>query len=342
MGRMKLEDVDVVLVDTQNTLWRAAYAQGDLGIRLDDGEWMPTGGVYGSINSVLSLLREIGGLLPPTVVWCWEGKGSRAVRRAIDPGYKERPPVDEEKRHLLELVFHQADLLRSVLKRTAWLQAQTDGWEADDTIGTLAHRFANRGHNVLIYSSDRDMLQLVSDGEPSSEESEGAGSVRLYTPTGNDGGPVWNEAELLDRWGVGPELVTTVKALAGDKSDNVPGVPGVGDVWARKIAAAYGPLANILPAAAKGTLKGTWQGKDWTASSKAKAIHEHELDAKRCLDLVTIRCTVRPVVHAGENDRTALTRALHGLKCNTLASHANMRMMVFDDVVDLGDEGGEE
>src|SRR5207302_8517876 len=102
-------------------------------------------------------------------------------------------------------------------------------YEADDIMGTLAHRLAARGQNVLIVSTDRDLLQLVRAG------------IGVITPASP---PVQasNAEDVVARLGVGPSEVTTWKALAGDPSDNIPGVAGIGTKTATALVKQYGTL----------------------------------------------------------------------------------------------------
>lgn len=113
---------------------------------------------------------------------------------------------------------------------------ERDGYEADDIIGSLSHTYVRQGHDVLIVTGDSDLLQLVESGSravlPGTRR---FGEFREYDP-----------AAVIERFGFEPELIPDYKALVGDTSDNIPGVPGIGDKTAKKLIAEYGDLEEII------------------------------------------------------------------------------------------------
>ena len=114
----------------------------------------------------------------------------------------------------------------------------SEGFEADDVIGTLAEQATRSGFDVVIVTGDKDMFQLVGD------------SVRVFNPR-DDG--TWYDAEgVREKFGVPPERVVDVLALMGDPVDNIKGVPGIGDKGARELIAAFGSLDGLLERAGRG------------------------------------------------------------------------------------------
>ncbi len=152
-------------------------------------------------------------------------------RHEIAADYKgTRSPMQEELRH-------QIPLIRQMLEDAGIPVFSQAGLEADDIIGTLAKRYGAAGKRVSILSGDRDLLQLVDE------------NITLLIPKTKKGGTeveVYHEAEMLEKYGVSPAGFLQMKALMGDSSDNIPGVPGVGEKTASKLIASYGSLEGVL------------------------------------------------------------------------------------------------
>ncbi|MCL2224142.1 MAG: DNA polymerase I [Defluviitaleaceae bacterium] len=131
----------------------------------------------------------------------------------------------------------QVPLLKTLLEKMGVTAASCAGYEADDVLGTLAIKCVAQGLKPVIITGDRDMLQVAS------EEIK----IRLpKTKAGKTEVEDYNASQVLERYGVSPAAFVDVKALMGDTSDNIPGVPGIGEVTATKIIAAYGSLENAL------------------------------------------------------------------------------------------------
>ncbi|MCL2576948.1 MAG: DNA polymerase I [Defluviitaleaceae bacterium] len=131
----------------------------------------------------------------------------------------------------------QVPMLKTLLEKMGVTVASCAGYEADDVLGTLAIKSVARGLKTVIITGDRDMLQLASDEI----------KIRLpKTKAGKTEVEDYNAAQVLERYGVSPAAFVDVKALMGDTSDNIPGVPGIGEVTATKIIAAYGSLENAI------------------------------------------------------------------------------------------------
>jgi DNA polymerase-1 len=254
----------VILVDGRHLLFRCADAMRELGVTDADG-FTNTGAIFGFLKSTLRMYdryAEDGAKL----VVCWEG--GRLYRRDIFDGYKRKEDtMTEELQSFLDVMMEQEKWLRAMLKFAGWHQAVSPGYEADDVLGTLAKSFSLDGQGpVAIYTGDMDLHQCVTD------------DVSVISPPrpGKPGESVWTRAEVEERWAVPPERVPEYKGLAGDKSDRIPGVRGVGDVWAKKLLNAYVSLEELLKAAKTGEVSGEWSGKAWKSKTIAKAIVDDE------------------------------------------------------------------
>jgi DNA polymerase-1 len=156
-------------------------------------------------------------------------KGKASFRDAIYAGYKANrlePPDD---------LKPQFPLVREAAHALGLPVIELDGYEADDIIATYARAARAAGREVIIVSSDKDLMQLIRPG------------VQMYDPMKQK--PI-DRAEVIERFGVGPELVRDVLALAGDTSDNVPGVPGIGVKTAAQLLQEFGDLEGLLAMAA--------------------------------------------------------------------------------------------
>ena len=211
-GRPKL-----YLVDAMSNIHRAYHAIQ----RLSTSSGKPTNAIYGFVTMLRKLLREHS---PEYVAVAWDGP-ERTVRHEAYAEYKaNRAPMASD-------LASQLPEVRRALEAYRIPVLELPGYEADDVIGTLAKKAAAQGYDVVIVTADKDMLQLVSPG------------IRVFH-TGRE--KFLDEAGVQEFFGVAPRQVADVLALMGDSVDNVPGVPGVGQVTARKWISAYGDLPTLL------------------------------------------------------------------------------------------------
>ncbi len=209
------------LVDGSNQAFRAHFAiQSDM--RAPDG--FPTRALFGFTNVLLKLLKD--GRPDYMAVVFDQGK---SFRNDLYPEYKgTRPDMPEDLRR-------QWPELAPLCRELGLTALAHEGWEADDIIGTLATRHASPELTVYIVSSDKDFCQLVNE------------NVRIMdVQNARELGP----PEVVERWGVPPEKIIDLLSLMGDSSDNVPGVPGVGEKTAVKLLTEHGDLESILARAA--------------------------------------------------------------------------------------------
>jgi DNA polymerase-1 len=211
----------LLLVDAPNHAFRAYHAiQSDM--RAPDG--FPTRCLYGFSRMLLALVRDHQ---PDFVAFVFDV--GKSFRNALYPDYKgQRPDMPDDLRQ-------QWGELRPLIEAFGFHVVAIAGTEADDVIGTLACRFANDDVHVGIVSSDKDFGQLVSD------------RIHLLDlMKGVEYGP----SEIQEKWGVGPDRIIDLLSLMGDTSDNVPGVPGVGEKKAAQFIQRFGDLEGVLANAA--------------------------------------------------------------------------------------------
>lgn len=209
----------VFLIDGSGFIFRAYFARADRLMARSDGT--PTNAVY-IFTRMLSKLIEDTDADHVAVIF---DAARRTFRNDIYPDYKaQRPPPPED-------LIPQFPLVREAARAFNVAVVEMEGYEADDLIATYARLAREKGARVTIVSSDKDLMQLVGDG------------ITLYDAVGNRTiGP----DEVREKFGVGPERVVDVQALAGDASDNVPGIPGIGVKTAAQLIAEFGDLDTLL------------------------------------------------------------------------------------------------
>lgn len=211
----------LLLIDGTAQLYRAFYAIKEL----TDPKGRPVNAVYGFAQTLLNLLATFS----PTHAASVFDRPEPTHRHAQFPAYKaQRETVPEG-------LVAQIPLVRSLTEAFSVRPIEQPGWEADDLIATLARRARREGFEVLIFSNDKDLLQLVGDG------------VRLVRPQrpGHKDYEVLDPAGVEQAFGVPPDQVAEVLALMGDSSDNIPGVPGVGPKTAVELIRVHGSLQNL-------------------------------------------------------------------------------------------------
>ncbi|WP_028111283.1 DNA polymerase I [Ferrimonas kyonanensis] len=212
----QLPENPLVLVDGSSYLYRAFHAPPHL--TNSNGE--PTGAVYGVINMLRSLIRQFN---PSHLAVVFDAKG-KTFRDDIYPEYKaQRPSMPDDLRSQIQPVH---DIIRAMGLPLIMIE----GVEADDVIGTLARQAELEGHKVVISTGDKDMAQLVTDNIT---------LINTMTDT------VMDPQGVVDKFGVGPELIIDLLAMMGDKVDNIPGLPGVGEKTALAMLQGIGGLDAI-------------------------------------------------------------------------------------------------
>ncbi|MBU2541526.1 MAG: DNA polymerase I [Candidatus Omnitrophica bacterium] len=208
----------VFLVDANSYLYRAYYALP----ALTTSSGMPTGAVYGFTTFISRILREEQ---PDYLAFCFDS-GKPSFRTEQFKDYKiHRPKMPDE-------LKVQLSKIRELIAAYRLKTFECDRFEADDIIATLAKTLAKKGFSVYIISSDKDMCQLVN------------GHTKIYKP-GKES-VILDAKSVKERFGIGPQQIVDFLALAGDKSDNIPGAAGIGDKTAVKLINQFGSLDNLL------------------------------------------------------------------------------------------------
>ena len=254
----KIADNPLVLVDGSSYLYRAYYAPP----HLTNSKGEATGAVYGVINMLRSLLNQYK---PSQMAVVFDAKG-KTFRNDMYSEYKaQRPPMPDDLRT-------QIAPLHQIIKALGLPLVCIPGVEADDVIGTIATQASKEGRAVLISTGDKDMAQLVDE------------NVTLINTMTNT---VMGPAEVTEKFGVGPELIIDLLALQGDKADNIPGLPGVGEKTALAMLLGVGGVDNILAAPEKMPALGFRGSKTMPAK-----IAEHGDMLKLSYELATIKLDV--------------------------------------------------
>jgi DNA polymerase-1 len=208
----------LVLIDGPNYVFRAFHAVRH---NLTNSKGEPTNAVFGYVQMLRSILKDLS---PTHVAVAFDPRGG-TFRNEMYADYKaHRPPMPEELVSQWQHVFDITDAFK--LNRIC-----IENYEADDVIATLATQADKRGWDVTIVSTDKDLMQLVNERV-----------WMLDTMKRRE----YGIEEVKERWGVGPERIHDLLALAGDSSDNIPGVPGIGPKTAVLLLEAYGDLEGVL------------------------------------------------------------------------------------------------
>lgn len=283
----------LLLLDGHSLTYRAFFAvPEDMATR----SGQPTGAVFGFTSMLINLVRDHR---PDAIAVCFDRR-EPTFRHTAAPEYKAHR--DETPATLID----QLGLVRQVLESLSISALDCAGFEADDLLATLASEGERRGDDVLIVSGDRDVYQLVHD----------PGIRLLYNRRGVTDYALYDEAGIAERTGVTPDLYVQYAALRGDPSDNLPGVPGVGEKTAAKLLNKYGSVEALLAAAAEQTPK------------LAENLAAHSDAVRRNVDLMTLR-TDAPVEIAPADlrwdsfDAELAARTFEFLEFGTL--HARLR-----------------
>jgi len=212
----------LVVIDGKSVFYRGYYAMPNLSTK--DGT--PTGGVFGFATMALEVIRR---LKPDYVAVAWD-KPKTNIRRRLElyPEYKAgRKPTPPDFKA-------QIPVLHELLNAFGWPLYELDDYEADDIMGALAEQASAQGIETLLVTSDMDMLQLVNEQVHVFALKTGLSNIELYSPT-----------TFEAKYGISVHQFLDLKALKGDSSDNIPGVPGIGEKGALDLLKQYQTLDNI-------------------------------------------------------------------------------------------------
>jgi DNA polymerase I-like protein with 3'-5' exonuclease and polymerase domains/5'-3' exonuclease len=212
-----MSDKKLYLVDASGYIFRAYYA-----IRpLSNSKGLPTNALFGFTSMLTKLLKEE----KPDLIGIVFDVARKTFRNEKYPEYKanrSEPPPD---------LVPQFPYFRKIVKALNLPVLELPNYEADDVIGTIAKKFERKGWQTVIVTGDKDLMQLVDE------------KIVIFDSMKEK----WiREPEVMEKFGVTPSQVIDVLALAGDSSDNIPGVPGIGDKTAIKLIQEYGSLEKVL------------------------------------------------------------------------------------------------
>lgn len=252
----------IVLLDTHAIIHRAYHALPEF----TGPNGAPTGALYGLVAMLLKIITE---LKPDYLAACFDLPKPTIRHEAYD-GYKAtRAKTDDA----LAQQIQKAHIVFEAFNIPLY---EREGFEADDLLGTIAHKLKNEDIDVVIASGDMDTLQLVDDKQ-----------IRVYTlKRGINDTILYDEKAVIERFGFPPILLADWKGLRGDPSDNIKGVPGIGEKTATQLITNFGSIEKIYTALKRGD--DTFLKKGIKARI-IKLLHEHEEDARFSKSLATIR-----------------------------------------------------
>jgi DNA polymerase-1 len=249
-------DAELFLVDGNNLAYRAFFALPEE-LQTTDGQ--PTNALLGFTNMLFKLLSDYR---PRGVAVAWD---TRPVHRTeISAEYKA------ERRPMPDLLREQFPHFRPIVEAFGYQNLEFEGWEADDVIATLATLADEAGVKTCVVSTDRDAFQLVSENVCLMMTPRGVADVQVYTPE-----------RVEARYGILPGQIPDFIGLKGDTSDNIPGIPGIGDKTAGQLIAQYGSLEEVVAHAGElspARSKAIAANAEQAAASKLLATMRRDLD----------------------------------------------------------------
>ncbi len=272
---MATDSPQLFLIDGNSLAYRAFFALPE-SIGTSDGR--PTNAIYGLASMLVKIIDEHH---PQGVVVAWDaGMSGREVTYDL---YKaERKPRPD-------LLREQWPHLMPLVDAFGYTNVKVDGFEADDVIASLVRQAREQGIEVMVVTGDRDAYQLVAEGVRVMSTSRGITETKIY-----------DVDAVVERYGVPPELITDLMGLRGDTSDNIPGVPGIGEKTATQLLQQFGSLEEVLA------------NVDEISGAKRKQnLTEHADDARMSKQLATLQYEIETGVDlaaamASEPDRGAL------------------------------------
>src|SRR6201992_3538061 len=212
---------ELFLIDGQVLAYRAFFARPE-SIATSDGK--PTNAIFGFASMLVKILTDYG-QVPTVVVWDAGLSGRKEISSEYKAQRSSRP----------DLLKLQWPHLRPLVEAFGYRNVSVEGYEADDVIAALTVQASERGIPVMVVTGDRDAYQLVDEGVRIMSTSRGVTDTKVYDRDG-----------VIDRYGIPPELILDFIGLKGDTSDNIPGVPGIGDKTAADLLQRFGDLEGVL------------------------------------------------------------------------------------------------
>jgi DNA polymerase I len=212
---------ELFLIDGNSLVYRAFFALPET---IATSKGVPTNAIFGFASMLVKILTEYG---PKTTLVVWDAGASG--RKEISAEYK----ADRKARP--DLLTEQWPHMEPLVEAFGYRNIKVPGYEADDVIATLARQARERGIEVMVVTGDRDSFQLIEDGVRVMATSRGITETKIY-----------DHDAVVDRYGIPPEKIPDFYGLKGDTSDNIPGVPGIGDKTASELLQRFGDLETVL------------------------------------------------------------------------------------------------
>ena len=266
---------ELFLIDGNSLAYRAFFALPE-SIATADGR--PTNAIYGLASMLVKIIDEHH---PGGVVVAWDaGMSGREVTYDLYKAQRSSRP---------DLLREQWPHLMPLVAAFGYTNVKVEGFEADDVIATLAVRAREEGIPVMVVTGDRDAYQLVGDGIRVMSTTKGISETKIY-----------DSEAVLERYGVPPERVTDLMGLRGDTSDNIPGVPGIGEKTAAQLLQKFGTLEEVLA-----------NVEEVSGAKRKQNLIEHADDARMSKELATLQYDLETGVDlraamVAEPDRGAL------------------------------------
>jgi len=297
----------LAIIDGKSVFYRGYYAMPNLST--PDGR--PTGGVYGFAAMALEMMKK---LKPDYVAVAWD-KPKTNIRKRLEiyPQYKAgRKPAPPD-------FYEQIPILHELLEAFGWPLYELDDYEADDILGTLADQASKQGIETCLITSDLDALQVIGPLTHVYALKKGLTNIELFNPE-----------SFGEKYGIRVDQFLDLKALKGDSSDNIPGVPGIGDKTATILLQEYETLDNIYEHL--DDIKPAWRAKLEAGRESAymsKKIGEIWCDAPVTLDL--------PALDVTKLDTHKLKSLLHELEFRSLLRNLPTYMQEVESVEDAAE-----
>jgi DNA polymerase-1 len=272
---MAADAPQLFLIDGNSLAYRAFFALPE-SIGTSDGR--PTNAIYGLASMLVKIIDEHH---PQGVVVAWDA-GWSGREKTYDLYKAQRKPRPD-------LLREQWPHLMPLVEAFGYTNVKVEGFEADDVIASLTKQAREQGIEVMVVTGDRDAYQLVTEGVRVMSTSRGITETKIY-----------DRAAVEERYGVPPELICDLMGLRGDTSDNIPGVPGIGEKTATQLLQQFGSLEAVL------------ESVDQISGKKRKEnLTEHADDARLSKELATLQYDIETGVDleaamASEPDRGAL------------------------------------
>jgi DNA polymerase I len=266
---------ELFLIDGNSLAYRAFFALPE-SIGTSDGR--PTNAIYGLASMLVKIIDEHH---PAGVVVAWDaGMSGREVTYDLYKAQRKPRP---------DLLREQWPYLMPLVEAFGYTNVRVEGYEADDVIASLTRQAREEGIEVMVVTGDRDAYQLVGPGVRVMSTSRGITETKVY-----------DESAVEERYGVPPTLITDLMGLRGDTSDNIPGVPGIGEKTATQLLQRFGTLERVLESV-----------EEISGAKRKQNLVEHADDARMSKQLATLQYEIETGVDLGaamgsEPDRGAL------------------------------------